>query len=228
MSSIPTCAVRTIPRSRCAACLGGAKPGRFATRWTWRGHQVCPHRHRSQGPAARHDFTGTSRSSTALNRAPAPVQCARALRLRTLVDDEDPHERGLPEALEIVFPPLHAEPGAIRRRGLRQRRNLQVITIRFYGRARPHGAAQADEQLHLRLRAYHLLRERSRRLRRRPEFDGTDAVHTHMTNFPPHRSRGLEFAIPCFSRARHPALQRRQRPPRGGDGVVRRSRSALP
>ena len=94
-------------------------------------------------------------------------------------------------------------------------------------RARRDGRrAGDDEQLHLRQRAPPVLRDDLRRLAApAPDFDGTDAVHTHMTNSRLTDPEVLEWRFPVLveSFAIRRGSRRRGRH-RGGDGAVRRIR----
>ncbi|HUO82806.1 MAG TPA: hydantoinase B/oxoprolinase family protein [Gammaproteobacteria bacterium] len=174
------------------------------------------------------DFTGTSAQSGDNFNAPSAVCKAAVLYVfRTLVDRPIPLNAGCLEPLEILIPPrslLSPEPPAAVVAGNVE--TSQCVTDALYGALGVLAAAQGtmnnftfgDE----RHQYYETICGGSGA---GPDFHGTDAVHTHMTNsrmtdpevlewrFP---VRLEQFAVRCGSGGTGRW--------RGGDGVVRRLR----
>ena len=175
---------------------------------------------------ARIDFTGSSAQLHSNFNAPASICRAATLYvLRTLLDDDIPMNDGCLESVELVIPEhsmLHPQyPAAVVAGNVE---TSQVITDALYGATRTLAAAQGtmnnftfgDE----RYQYYETICGGSGA---GPDFDGTSAVHTHMTNSRLTDPEVLEWRFPVLLEAfgirtgsggagRH----------RGGDGVVRR------
>ena len=119
------------------------------------------------------------------------------------------------------------QPALSGRRGRRQCRDLAMhhrCALRRAGR--DGGGAGHDEQFHLRQRrATSTTRPSAAARARGPDFDGTDAVHTHMTNSRLTDPEVLEWRFPVLVESF--AIRRGsggEGEHRGGDGAVRRIR----
>jgi 5-oxoprolinase (ATP-hydrolysing) len=174
------------------------------------------------------DFTGTSPQQHSNFNAPSAVCKAAVLYVfRTLVDDDIPMNEGCLKPLEIVIPagcmlsPRY--PAAVVAGNVE---TSQVITDTLYGALGLMGAAQGtmnnftfgDE----RYQYYETICGGSGA---GPDFDGTDAVHTHMTNSRLTDPEVLEWRYPVLVESF--AIRRGSGGKglhRGGDGVVRRIR----
>jgi 5-oxoprolinase (ATP-hydrolysing) len=174
------------------------------------------------------DFTGTSPQQASNFNAPAAVCKAAVLYVfRTLVDDDIPMNAGCLKPLDIVIPegsmlrPRY--PAAVVAGNVE---TSQYITDTLYGALGLMGAAQGTMNNFTfgddRYQYYETICGGSGA---GPDFDGTDAVHTHMTNSRLTDPEVLEWRFPVLvdsfairrgsgGRGRH----------RGGDGTVRRIR----
>lgn len=177
---------------------------------------------------AKIDFTGTSAQLSTNFNAPAAVAKAAVLYVfRTLIDDEIPMNQGCLEPLDIVIPegsmlrPKY--PAAVVAGNVE---TSQCITDALYGAMQVMAAAQGTmnnftfgNQRH---QYYETIAGGSGA---GPDFDGTDAVQTHMTNSRLTDPEVLEFRFPVlledFHIRRGSGGKGRHR---GGDGVVRRVR----
>jgi len=174
------------------------------------------------------DFTGSSPQQDSNFNAPAAVCKAAVLYVfRTLVDDDIPMNAGCLKPLDIVIPegsmlrPRY--PAAVVAGNVE---TSQYITDTLYGALGLMGAAQGTMNNFTfgneRYQYYETICGGSGA---GPDFDGTDAVHTHMTNSRLTDPEVLEWRFPVLvdsfairrgsgGRGRH----------RGGDGTVRRIR----
>src|SRR5205814_441950 len=174
------------------------------------------------------DFTGTSPQQASNFNAPAAVCKAAVLYVfRTLVDDDIPMNAGCLKPLDIVIPegsmlrPRY--PSAVVAGNVE---TSQYITDPLYGALGLMGAAQGTMNNFTfgdaRHQYYETLCGGSGA---GPDFPGTDAVHTHMTNSRLTDPEVLEWRFPVlvesFSIRRGSGGRGRHR---GGDGVVRRVR----
>jgi 5-oxoprolinase (ATP-hydrolysing) len=174
------------------------------------------------------DFTGTSAQLATNFNAPAAVCKAAVLYVfRTLVDDDIPMNGGCLKPLEIVIPPASMlnprYPAAVVAGNVE---TSQCITDALYGALGIMAAAQGT------MNNFTFGNERHQYYETicggsgaGPEFDGTDAIHTHMTNSRLTDPEVLEWRFPVLlesfairrgsgGRGRH----------RGGDGTTRRIR----
>ena len=174
------------------------------------------------------DFTGTSPQQGSNFNAPSAVCKAAVLYVfRTLVDDDIPMNAGCLKPLRIVIPegcmlnPRY--PAAVVAGNVE---TSQCITDALYGALGLMGASQGTMNNftfgNARYQYYETVCGGSGA---GPDFDGTDAVHTHMTNSRLTDPEVLEWRYPVLvdsfavrrgsgGRGAH----------RGGDGVVRRIR----
>jgi 5-oxoprolinase (ATP-hydrolysing) len=174
------------------------------------------------------DFTGTSAQLGSNFNAPSAVCKAAVLYVfRTLVDDEIPMNGGCMKPLEIVIPegsmlnPRY--PAAVVAGNVE---TSQCITDALYGALGVMAAAQGTMNNFTfgndRHQYYETLCGGSGA---GPDFDGTDAVHTHMTNSRLTDPEVLEWRFPVlvesFAIRRGSGGQGRHK---GGDGVTRRIR----
>jgi 5-oxoprolinase (ATP-hydrolysing) len=175
---------------------------------------------------ARIDFTGTSRQLDTNFNAPLAVCKAAVLYVfRTLVDDDIPLNAGCLEPLDIVVPEGSMlnprSPAAVVAGNVE---TSQAVTDALYGALGVMAAAQGTMNNftfgNARVQYYETICGGSGA---GPDFDGCDAVHTHMTNSRLTDPEVLEWRFPVLvesfairrgsgGRGRH----------RGGDGVVRR------
>ena len=179
------------------------------------------------------DFTGTSAQLADNFNAPSAVCRAAVLYVfRTLVDQPIPMNEGCLKPIEIVIPDgLHAQPELSGRGRRRQRRDLAVRDRRALRRARRARRRPGhDEQLHLRQRrATSTTRRSAAAPAPGPDFDGTAAVHTHMTNSRLTDPEVLEWRYPVvleshrINRGSGGAGRHR-----GGDGTIRQVRFLEP
>jgi 5-oxoprolinase (ATP-hydrolysing) len=175
---------------------------------------------------ARVDFTGTSRQGAHNFNAPRAVCLAAVLYVfRTLIERPIPLNEGCLEPLEIVIPPgsmLDPQPPAAVAAGNVE--TSQCIVDALYGALGILAASQGtmnnltfgDEQLQY----YETIAGGAGA---GPDFDGCDAVHTHMTNSRLTDPEILEAKFPVL--VREFAIRRGSGGAgrhRGGDGVVRR------
>jgi 5-oxoprolinase (ATP-hydrolysing) len=174
------------------------------------------------------DFTGTSPQLPSNFNAPAAVCKAAVLYVfRTLVDDEIPMNGGCLKPLELIIPPgsmLNPRyPAAVVAGNVE---TSQCITDALYGALGVMAAAQGTMNNFTfgneRYQYYETLCGGSGA---GADFDGTDAVHTHMTNSRLTDPEVLEWRFPVllesFAIRRGSGGAGRHR---GGDGIVRRVR----
>jgi 5-oxoprolinase (ATP-hydrolysing) len=171
------------------------------------------------------DFTGTSPQQASNFNAPAAVCKAAVLYVfRTLVDDDIPMNAGCLKPLEIVIPegsmlrPRY--PAAVVAGNVE---TSQAITDTLYGALGLMGAAQGTmNNLTFGNDRYQYYETICGGSGAGPDFDGTDAVHTHMTNSRLTDPEVLEWRFPVlverFAIRRGSGGGGRHR---GGDGVVR-------
>ncbi len=174
------------------------------------------------------DFTGTSAQLANNFNAPRAVCRAAVLYVfRTLVDDEIPMNDGCLKPLDIIIPdgsmlsPRY--PAAVVAGNVE---TSQTITDALYGALGVMGAAQGTMNNFTfgneRYQYYETICGGSGA---GPDFDGTDAIHTHMTNSRLTDPEVLEWRFPVlvdsFAIRRGSGGVGRHR---GGDGVVRRIR----
>ncbi len=160
---------------------------------------IDSHRHASRG-AAVIDFTGTSDQQP--NNFNAPVSVTRAAVLyvfRTLVDDEIPMNAGCLKPLRIVVPPgsmLNPQsPAAVVAGNVE---TSQVVTDCLYGALGVLAASQGTMNNFTFGDGEHQYYETiAGGSGAGPDFDGTDAVQTHMTNSRLDRPRSPGVALPC-------------------------------
>jgi 5-oxoprolinase (ATP-hydrolysing) len=172
------------------------------------------------------DFGGTSPQQASNFNAPAAVAKAAVLYVfRTLIDDDIPLNAGCLKPLKIVIPegsmlnPRY--PAAVVAGNVE---TSQVITDALYGALGVLAAAQGTMNNFTfgndRHQYYETICGGSGA---GPDFDGTDAVHTHMTNTRLTDPEVLEWRFPVllcsFAIRRGSGGDGRHR---GGDGVVRR------
>ncbi|TWA94925.1 5-oxoprolinase (ATP-hydrolysing) [Azospirillum brasilense] len=176
--------------------------------------------------SARVDFTGTSPQLTSNFNAPTAVCRAAVLYVfRTLVDDEIPMNEGCLKPIEIVIPPgtmlSPSYPAAVVAGNVE---TSQCVTDALYGALGVLASAQGTMNNttfgNERYQYYETVCGGSGA---GPGFDGTDAVHTHMTNSRLTDPEVLEWRFPVlldsFRIRRESGGAGRWR---GGDGVVRR------
>jgi 5-oxoprolinase (ATP-hydrolysing) len=174
------------------------------------------------------DFTGTSPQLPTNFNAPAAVCKAAVLYVfRTLVDDEIPMNGGCLKPLDLIIPPgsmLNPRyPAAVVAGNVE---TSQCVTDALYGALRVMAAAQGTMNNFTfgneRYQYYETICGGSGA---GPDFDGTDAIHTHMTNSRLTDPEVLEWRFPVlletFAIRRGSGGAGRHR---GGDGVVRRLR----
>ncbi len=178
------------------------------------------------------DFTGTSASLPDNFNAPLPVTRAAVLYVfRTLVDDEIPMNAGCLKPLRLVVPegsmlhPLY--PAAVVAGNVE---TSQVITDCLYGALGVLAAAQGTMNNFTFGNARHQYYETiAGGSGAGADFDGTDAVQTHMTNSRLTDPEVLEWRFPVrleeFRIRRGSGGAGRHR---GGDGVVRTLRFLEP
>jgi 5-oxoprolinase (ATP-hydrolysing) len=177
---------------------------------------------------AKVDFTGTSAQLANNFNAPSAVAKAAVLYVfRTLIDDEIPMNAGCLEPLDIVIPegsmlkPRY--PAAVVSGNVE---TSQCITDALYGAMGVMAAAQGTmNNFTFGNERYQYYETVSGGSGAGPDFDGTDAVQTHMTNSRLTDPEVLEWRFPVlleeFRIRRGSGGQGRHR---GGDGVVRRVR----
>ncbi len=174
------------------------------------------------------DFTGTSEQLPTNYNAPTAVAKAAVLYVfRTLVDDEIPLNGGCLKPLEIVIPESSmlrpSYPAAVVAGNVE---TSQCITDALYGALGVMGAAQGTMNNFTfgndRHQYYETICGGSGA---GPDFDGTSAVHTHMTNARLTDPEILEWRFPVLLESFH---IRRGSGGRGrhngGDGTLRRMR----
>jgi 5-oxoprolinase (ATP-hydrolysing) len=174
------------------------------------------------------DFTGTSPQLASNFNAPSAVCKAAVLYVfRTLVEDDIPMNGGCLKPLELVIPPgsmlSPRYPAAVVAGNVE---TSQGITDALYGALGVMAAAQGTMNNftfgNARYQYYETICGGSGA---GPDFDGTDAVHTHMTNSRLTDPEVLEWRFPVllesFAIRRGSGGAGRHR---GGDGTVRRMR----
>ncbi len=176
--------------------------------------------------SARIDFTGTSRQAPSNFNAPSAVCKAAVLYVfRTLVDDDIPMNAGCMKPLEIVIPegsmlnPRY--PAAVVAGNVE---TSQCITDALYGALGVMSAAQGTmNNLTFGNARYQYYETICGGSGAGAGFDGTDAVHTHMTNSRLTDPEVLEWRFPVLV---HGFEIRRgsggKGAHKGGDGVIRR------
>jgi 5-oxoprolinase (ATP-hydrolysing) len=174
------------------------------------------------------DFTGTSPQLATNFNAPAAVCKAAVLYVfRTLVDDEIPMNGGCLKPLELIIPPgsmLNPRyPAAVVAGNVE---TSQGITDALYGALGVMAAAQGTmNNFTFGNERYQYYETVCGGSGAGPDFDGTDAVHTHMTNSRLTDPEVLEWRFPVllesFAIRRGSGGAGRHR---GGDGAVRRIR----
>jgi 5-oxoprolinase (ATP-hydrolysing) len=176
--------------------------------------------------SAKVDFTGTSSQLANNFNAPSAVAKAAVLYVfRTLIDDEIPMNAGCLEPLEIVIPegsmlrPKY--PAAVVSGNVE---TSQAITDALYGAMGVMAAAQGTmNNFTFGNDRYQYYETVSGGSGAGPDFDGTDAVQTHMTNSRLTDPEVLEWRFPVlldsFSIRKGSGGKGRHK---GGDGVVRR------
>jgi 5-oxoprolinase (ATP-hydrolysing) len=177
---------------------------------------------------AKVDFTGTSGQLGTNFNAPSAVAKAAVLYVfRTLIDDEIPMNQGCLDPLDIVIPegsmlrpnyPAAVVAGNVE--------TSQCITDALYGAMNVMAAAQGTMNNFTFGNARHQYYETiAGGSGAGADFDGTDAVQTHMTNSRLTDPEVLEFRFPVlledFHIRRGSGGKGRHK---GGDGVVRRVR----
>jgi 5-oxoprolinase (ATP-hydrolysing) len=178
------------------------------------------------GRGARIDFTGTSKQANSNFNAPSAVCKAAVLYVfRTLVDDDIPMNAGCMKPLEIVIPegsmlnPRY--PAAVVAGNVE---TSQCITDALYGALGVMSAAQGTmNNLTFGNARYQYYETICGGSGAGPDFDGTDAVHTHMTNSRLTDPEVLEWRFPVLVESF--AIRRGSGGAgahRGGDGVIRR------
>ncbi|KAB2838084.1 MAG: hydantoinase B/oxoprolinase family protein, partial [Burkholderiales bacterium] len=181
-----------------------------------------------QAGTARIDFTGSSPQLGSNFNAPAAVCRAAVLYvLRTLVDDDIPMNAGCLKPVELIIPegsllnPRY--PAAVVAGNVE---TSQCITDCLYGALGVLAAAQGTMNNFTFGNATHQYYETlCGGAGAGPDFDGCDAVHTHMTNSRLTDPEVLEWRYPV--RLEHFAIRRGsggRGKHRGGDGVIRRVR----
>jgi 5-oxoprolinase (ATP-hydrolysing) len=174
------------------------------------------------------DFTGTSpQQPSNFNAPPAVTRAAVLYVFRTLVDDDIPLNSGCLKPLEVIIPagsmlaPVY--PAAVVAGNVE---TSQAVTDALYGALGVLAAAQGTMNNFTfgndRHQYYETICGGSGA---GPDFDGTDAVHTHMTNTRLTDAEVLEWRLPVllesFSIRRGSGGTGAHK---GGDGVVRRIR----
>jgi 5-oxoprolinase (ATP-hydrolysing) len=181
-----------------------------------------------QRRAATIDFTGTSQQQPGNFNAPAAVTRAAVLYvLRCMVDEDIPMNEGCLRPVEIVIPPgsmLAPAPPAATVAGNVE--TSQVITDTLFGALGALAAAQGTMNNltfgNERFQYYETICGGSGA---GPGFDGTSAVHTHMTNSRMTDPEVLEWRFPV--RVEEFSIRRGTGGPghwHGGDGARRRLR----
>ena len=177
---------------------------------------------------AKVDFTGTSPQLANNFNAPSAVAKAAVLYVfRTLIDDEIPMNAGCLEPLEIVIPKgsmLRPQyPAAVVSGNVE---TSQAITDTLYAAMGVMAASQGTmNNFTFGNERYQYYETVSGGSGAGPDFDGTDAVQTHMTNSRLTDPEVLEWRFPVLLedfRIRKGSGGKGKH--RGGDGVVRRVR----
>jgi 5-oxoprolinase (ATP-hydrolysing) len=174
------------------------------------------------------DFTGTSLQQPTNFNAPAPVTRAAVLYVfRVMVDDEIPMNAGCLRPINIVIPKqslLSPEyPAAVVAGNVE---TSQAVTDTLFGALNALAAAQGTMNNltfgNARYQYYETICSGSPA---GPGFDGTDAVHTHMTNTRLTDPEVLEFRFPVVLEDFHIRAGSGGRGKwKAGDGIYRRIR----
>jgi 5-oxoprolinase (ATP-hydrolysing) len=147
------------------------------------------------------DFTGTSPQQPTNFNAPEPVTRAAVLYVfRVMVDDDIPMNAGCLEPIKIVIPPksmLSPEyPAAVVAGNVE---TSQAVTDCLFGALGALAAAQGTmNNLNFGNATYQYYETICSGSPAGPGFDGTDAVHTHMTNTRLTDPEVLEFRYPVL------------------------------
>jgi 5-oxoprolinase (ATP-hydrolysing) len=208
--------------------LGVLKPGRFA--YEMDDGAVIKVRididHEARSAVI--DFTGSSPQQATNFNAPAAVCKAAVLYVfRTLVDDDIPMNAGCLKPLEIVIPEgSMLNPGYPAAVVAGNVETSQCITDALYGALGVMGASQGTmNNFTFGNDHYQYYETICGGSGAGPDFDGTDAVHTHMTNSRLTDPEVLEWRFPVlvesFAIRRGSGGRGKYR---GGDGVIRRIR----
>ncbi|NYZ11120.1 5-oxoprolinase [Azospirillum sp. RWY-5-1] len=178
------------------------------------------------------DFTGTSAQLASNFNAPTAVCRAAVLYVfRTLVDDAIPMNEGCLKPIRMVIPPgtllSPAYPAAVVAGNVE---TSQCVTDALYGALGVMASAQGTmNNLTFGNQRYQYYETICGGSGAGPGFDGTDAVHTHMTNSRLTDPEVLEWRFPVllesFAIRRGSGGAGRWR---GGDGTVRRLRFLEP
>ncbi len=182
--------------------------------------------------SARIDFSGTSPQQTGNFNAPLSIAKAAVLYVfRTLVDDDIPLNAGCLRPLEIIVPEgslLNPKPPAAVVAGNVE--TSQTIVDVLYGALGVQAAAQGTmNNLTFGDERYQYYETICGGSGAGPDFDGTSAVHTHMTNSRLTDPEVLELRFPVLVEAfaiRHGSGGAGRH--RGGDGVIRKLRFREP
>ncbi|MEX0810457.1 MAG: hydantoinase B/oxoprolinase family protein, partial [Dongiaceae bacterium] len=178
--------------------------------------------------SAKVDFTGTSAQLSTNFNAPSAVCRAAVLYVfRTLVDDDIPMNEGCLKPLDIVIPDgsmlKPAYPAAVVAGNVE---TSQCITDALYGALGVMGASQGTmNNLTFGNARYQYYETICGGSGAGATFDGTDAVHTHMTNSRLTDPEVLEWRFPILLESF--AIRRGSGGAgahRGGDGAIRRLR----
>ena len=178
--------------------------------------------------SAKVDFTGTSAQLGSNFNAPSAVCRAAVMYVfRTLVDSNIPMNEGCLRPIELAIPDdsmlSPSYPAAVVAGNVE---TSQVVTDAIYGALGVMGAAQGTmNNLTFGNDTYQYYETVCGGSGAGPTFDGTDAVHTHMTNSRLTDPEVLEFRFPVqlesFSIRRGSGGKGKHK---GGDGVERRIR----
>lgn len=178
------------------------------------------------------DFSGTSPQQPSNFNAPAAVCKAAVLYVfRTLVEDDIPLNAGCLKPLEIMIPPgclLNPLPPAAVVAGNVE--TSQAITDALYGALGVMAASQGTmNNFTFGNEIYQYYETICGGSGAGPDFDGTDSVHTHMTNSRLTDPEVLEWRFPVrletFEIRSHSGGQGRYC---GGNGIIRRIRFLEP
>ena len=203
-----------------------------ATRWTTARSFASSIRIDRARREATIDFTGTSAQQPNNFNAPLPVTRAAVLYVfRTLVDDEIPMNAGCMKPLHLIVPEgsmlAPRYPAAVVAGNVE---TSQVVTDCLYGALGVLAASQGTMNNFTFGNDEHQYYETiSGGSGAGPDFDGTDAVQTHMTNSRLTDPEVLEWRFPV--RLESFRIRRGSGgagPHRGGDGVERRLRFLEP
>lgn len=178
--------------------------------------------------SARVDFTGSSDQLANNFNAPSAICRAAVLYVfRTLVEDDIPMNEGCMKPIDLIIPEgsmlAPQYPAAVVAGNVE---TSQVVTDTLYGALGVMAAAQGTMNNTTfgndRFQYYETIAGGSGA---GPDFDGTDAVHTHMTNSRLTDPEVLEMRFPVRLESyeiRHGSGGRGRH--RGGDGVIRKLR----